>query len=60
MVSGPGRLDEIERSLRTLQDQLERLQRQQDEALDGVRSSVTTVLDDVTARLAAIDAERRD
>lgn len=58
MVSGPTRLDEIERSLRALQEQLDQLQRDQDEALAGVRTSVTAVLDDVTARLGAIDAEQ--
>jgi prefoldin subunit 5 len=59
MVSGPARLDELERSLRALQAQLDELQRHQDEELAGVRASVATVLDDVTARLAAIDAEAR-
>jgi hypothetical protein len=56
MVSGPARLDELERSVRSLQRQLDEMQRQQDATLDGVRTSVASVLDDVTARLAVIDA----
>jgi len=60
MVSGPARLDELERSLRALQRQLDDMQRHQDATLEGVRTSVTTVLDDVTARLAAIDDRADD
>ena len=56
MVSGPARLEELERSVRALQHQLDQLQRAQDDTLDGVRTSVTTVLDDLTARLALLDA----
>ena len=56
MVSGPARIDELERSVRSLQHQLDEMQQQQDSTLDGVRTSVASVLDDVTARLAAIDA----
>jgi hypothetical protein len=60
MMSGPTRLDDIERTLHALQHQVDQLQRQQDETLAGMRSSIAAVLDDVTARLAALDAERHD
>jgi prefoldin subunit 5 len=58
MISGPARIDELERSLRALQQQLDDLQRHQDATLEGVRTSVSAVLDDVTARLGALDADR--
>lgn len=57
MISGPARIDELERSLRALQQQLDDLQRHQDATLEGVRTSVSAVLDDVTARLGALDAD---
>jgi hypothetical protein len=56
MVSGPARLEELERSVVALQQQLAVLGDRQEAALADVRSSVSIVLDDVTGRLAALDA----
>ncbi len=60
MVSGPSRLDELERSVVALQQQLAALGDRQEAALTDVRSSVSVVLDDVTGRLAALDSTDGD
>ena len=54
MLSGPARLDEMQRSIEALQHQLNEMQMLQDEQLSDVRASVAVVLDDVTARLSAL------
>ena len=54
MLSGPARLDEMQRSIQALQQQLNDMQLRQDDQLADIRASVDTVLDDVTARLAAL------
>lgn len=55
MVSGPARLDEMQRTIQTLQQQISDMHTAQDAQLADIRSKVSTVLDDVTARLAALD-----
>ena len=54
MASGPARLDEMQRSIQALQQQLNDMQLRQDDQLADIRASVDVVLDDVTARLAAL------
>lgn len=54
MLSGPARLDEMQRSIQALQQQLNDMQLRQDDQLADIRASVDVVLDDVTARLAAL------
>lgn len=56
MVSGPARLDEMQKSIQALQQQISDLHAAQDAQLAEVRANVSTVLDDVTARLAALDS----
>ena len=60
MLSGPARLDEMQRTLDVLQRQVNDLKAGQDEQLAEIRSSVGVVLDDVTARLGALDQARTD
>lgn len=60
MLSGPARLDEMQRSIQALQQQLNDMQKLQDEQMSDVRATVSVVLDDVTARLSALaDADDR-
>ena len=59
MVSGPARLDEMQRAIQALQQQLDVMQARQDQHLADIRASVDVVLDDVTARLAALGADGR-
>lgn len=54
MMSGPARLDEMQRSIQALQQQLNDMQLRQDDQLADIRASVEGVLDDVTARLAVL------
>lgn len=56
MVSGPARLDEMQQSIQALQQQISDLHAEQDAQLAEVRANVSIVLDDVTARLAALDS----
>lgn len=56
MVSGPARLDEMQQAIQALQQQISDLHAAQDAQLAEVRANVSTVLDDVTARLAALDS----
>ncbi len=55
MLSGPERLDELQHAIQQLQQQLAELQSMQDTQMAEIRASVTVVLDDVTARLTALD-----
>jgi hypothetical protein len=55
MVSGPARLDAMERSLDALRLQVEQINATQDEHLADIRARVLVVLDDVTDRLTALD-----
>lgn len=55
MLSGPARLDEMQRSIQSLQQQLDAMQATQDAHMADIRESVSVVLDDVTARLAAAE-----
>lgn len=56
MVTGPARLEEMQRSIDELQQQIGNMQAAQDAQLADIRASVSTVIDDVTARLAALDS----
>ena len=60
MLSGPARLDDMQRSIQALQQQLNDMQLRQDDQLADIRSSVDGVLDDVTARLAALSETQSD
>ena len=55
MLSGPARIDEMQRSIQSLQQQLDAMQATQDEHMAEIRASVSVVLDDVSARLAAAE-----
>lgn len=60
MTSGPARLEELQRTVQTLSEQLGVLHDRQDAELAELRASVANVLDDVTARLAALDGDHSD
>ena len=59
MLSGPARLDELQRSIHSLEAQLDAMQIRQDAQIADLRESVRATVDDVTARLAALDAADR-
>lgn len=55
MVSGPGRLAELESEVAALRDRLDVLDAEQATRLDAIRTQVNAALDDVTARADAAD-----